>query len=155
MPGAIPPDPAAMPDTIDHDAENRRLLVGGGYVEGVNPRVWDHKVSGKQVLRQWFSYRKAHRERPIIGDRRPPSKLGDLRPDHWLAEYTTELINLWNVLGRLVDLEQPQAEPLERICSSQTISAGELREAGALTVDTDAQRGNSGTELLEQASLLD
>jgi hypothetical protein len=40
---------------------------------------------------QWFSYRKRNRERPIIGDRRPPSKLGVIQPDHWLAEYTTEL----------------------------------------------------------------
>jgi hypothetical protein len=127
--GAIPSDPAAMPDTIEYDAAKRRLLVGRGYVEGVEPRVWEYEVSGKQVLRQWFSYRKANRERPIIGDRRQPSKLGEIQPDHWLSEYTTELINVLNVLGRLVDLEQPQAEMLERICAAQTISADELREA--------------------------
>jgi hypothetical protein len=34
------------------------------------------------VLTQWFSYRKKNRERAIIGDRRPPSKLGDIQPDH-------------------------------------------------------------------------
>jgi Type ISP C-terminal specificity domain len=45
--GAIPPDPAAMPDDIDYDATNRRLLVGRGYVEGVGPRVWGYEVSGK------------------------------------------------------------------------------------------------------------
>ncbi len=78
--GAIPPDPSAMPDTLDYDAVNRRLLVGGGYVEGVDARVWSYEVSGKQVLRQWFSYRKANRERPIIGDRRPPSKLETFSP---------------------------------------------------------------------------
>ena len=58
---------------------------------------------------QWFSYRKANRERPIIGERRLPSPLGAIQPDHWLAEYTTELINVLNVLGWLVDLEQIQA----------------------------------------------
>lgn len=63
-----------MPDDIDYDATNRRLLVSRGYVEGVGPRVWGYEVSGKQVLRQWFSYRKANRERPFIGDRRTPSK---------------------------------------------------------------------------------
>jgi len=70
--GAIPPAPAAMPDTIDYDEANRRLLVGHGYVEGVDARVWNYEISGKQVLRQWFSYRKANRERPMIGDWRPP-----------------------------------------------------------------------------------
>jgi hypothetical protein len=130
--GAISQDPGEMPDTIDYDKAKRRLLIGGGYVEGVPPEVWDYEVSGKHVLRQWFSYRKANRERPIIGDRRPPSKLGDIQPDHWLAEYTTELINLLNVLGRLVNLEPQQAELLERVCAGQTISLEELRDAGVL-----------------------
>ncbi len=131
-----------MPDTIDYDAVNRRLLVGRGYVEGVDARVWHYEISGKQVLRQWFSYRKANRERPIIGDRRPPSRLGELQSDHWLAEYTTELINVLNVLGRLVNLEPSQADLLERLCSAQTISVAELREAGALTVKTGATQRN-------------
>ncbi|MFL6334983.1 MAG: type ISP restriction/modification enzyme [Pyrinomonadaceae bacterium] len=131
--GAISLDPADMPDTIDYDKSKRRLLIGSGYIEGVPPEVWNYEVSGKQVLRQWFSYRKANRERPIIGDRRPPSKLGEIQPTHWLAEYTTELINVLNVIGRLVNLEQSQANLLEQVCSGQTISLEELHTAGALT----------------------
>ncbi len=87
--------------------------------------------------------------------RRLPSKLGDIQPDHWLAEYTTELINVLNVLGQLVDLEQAQAELLERTCTAQTISADELREAGALAMEADLERRNAGSGLLEQASPLD
>jgi hypothetical protein len=134
--GAISQDPAEMPDSIDYDKARHRLLIGGGYVEGVPPEVWNYEVSGKHVLRQWFSYRKANRERPIIGDRRPPSKLGDIQPGHWLAEYTTELINLLNVLGQLVELEPSQSKLLEQVCSGQTISAEDLRSAGALTAST-------------------
>ena len=70
-----------------------------------NPEDNEFTLWLAQVLLHWFSYRKANRERPIIGDRRPPSSLGDIQPDHWLAEYTTELINVLNVLGRLIDLE--------------------------------------------------
>lgn len=55
------------------------------------------------------------RQRPIIGDRRPPSKLGDIQPDRWLAEYTTELLNVLHVLALLVDLEPAQAKLLEKI----------------------------------------
>ena len=83
--GAIPDDPAAMPDEIGYDETTRRLLVGTGYIDNVPPAVWGYEVSGKHVLTQWFSYRKTNRERPIIGDRRPPSKLGNIQPDHWLA----------------------------------------------------------------------
>ena len=103
--GAISQTPQAMPDTIEYDASQRRLSIGQGYIENVSPQVWNYEVSGKHVLRQWFSYRKANRDRPIIGDRRPPSPLGDIRPDHWLAEYTSELLNVLHVLGRLVELE--------------------------------------------------
>lgn len=100
--GAIPTTVEGMPDTLAHDAGKKRLMVGRGYIEPVPPAVRHYQVSGKQVLVQWFSYRKKHRERPIIGDRRKPSELGDIQPDHWLAEYTTELLNVMNVLGLLV-----------------------------------------------------
>jgi len=143
--GAIPQEPAAMPDSINYDASKRRLLVGQGYVENVDHAVWLYEVSGKQVLLQWFSYRKANRERPIIGDRRAPSKLGDIQPDHWLAEYTTELINLLNVLGRLVDLEPAQAALLESICTGPTISADELRLAGAFETPAPSRFGESSS----------
>jgi hypothetical protein len=153
--GAVSQDPTEMSNSIDYDEAKRRLLIGQGYVEGVPPQVWNYEVSGKQVLRQWFSYRKANRERPIIGDRRQPSKLGNIQPDHWLAEYTTELINVLNVLGNLVDLEQAQADLLEQICSGQTISAEELRAANALTTST-AQASRTGkADSPNQLGLLD
>ncbi|HEY6328674.1 MAG TPA: type ISP restriction/modification enzyme, partial [Blastocatellia bacterium] len=130
--GAIPRDPDSMPDTIDYNEGKRRLSVGGGYIENVSLEMWRYEVSGKPVLRHWFSYRKRRRDRPIIGDRRTPSELGNLQPDHWLAEYTTELINLLNVIGLLVDLEPVQAELLEEVCSAPTISRDELLKGGAM-----------------------
>jgi hypothetical protein len=71
--GAIPSDPAHMPDTISYDAANRRLWIGGGHIDNVPPTVWAYELSGKHVPTQWFSYRKRNRERPQIGDRRSPS----------------------------------------------------------------------------------
>jgi len=130
--GAIPDDAANMPDTMGYDAGKKRLLVGHGFVENVETEVWTYEVSGQQVLLQWFSYRKLHQERPIIGDRRPPSPLGDIQPDHWLPEYTTELLNVLNVLGLLVELEPAQANLLENVCSGPVITSEELRAAGAL-----------------------
>ncbi|HWQ93730.1 MAG TPA: type ISP restriction/modification enzyme [Clostridia bacterium] len=134
--GEISQDPAAMPDVLSYDAENKRLLIGQGYVENVEPDMWNYEVSGKQVLMQWFSYRKANRERPLIGDRRPPSPLGDIQPNYWLAEYTTELLNLLNVLGLLVDLEPRQAHLLECICGGPIVSAAQLIAERPLTITT-------------------
>ncbi|TWT41032.1 N-6 DNA Methylase [Phycisphaerae bacterium RAS1] len=120
--GAIPDDADSMPDEIRYDESKRRLMVGAGFIDNVPPAVWQYEVSGKQVLTQWFSYRKKNRERPIIGDRRPPSKLGDIQPDHWLAEYTTELLNVLHVLALLVELEPQQAQLLEQICAGPTLA---------------------------------
>ena len=124
--GAISQAPEDMPETLNYDAGKQRLLVGHGFIDNVTPAMWAYEVSGKQVLTQWFSYRKRSRERPIIGDRRKPSALGDIQPDHWLPEYTTELLNVLNVLGLLIDLEPQQADLLERVCSGPLISATDL-----------------------------
>lgn len=116
---------------------------------------YDHPPSpGKQVLRQWLSYRKANRERPIIGDRRPPSKLGEIQPDHWLAEYTTELINVLHVLGRLIELEPAQSELLERICSGAILLADELRAAGAFEKPSMSPRASKRSDAKGQKRLL-
>jgi hypothetical protein len=124
--GGIPQTPEAMPDEINYDASRQHLLVGSGHVVNVTPAMWNYEVSGKKVLVQWFSYRKRNRERPIIGDRRPPSPLGEIQPSYWLPEYTTDLLNLLNVLGLLIDLETAQGELLQRICEEPTLLASDL-----------------------------
>lgn len=131
--GAIPADPDRMPDTISHDSSHDRLHVGDGYIDNVPAAVWDYEVSGKPVILHWFSYRKRDRGRPLLGDRRPPSPLSQIQPDHWLPEYTTELLNLLNVLGWLVELEPQQTELLDRICQGATLSRQQLLETNALT----------------------
>lgn len=149
--GAIPTDPDRMPDAIDYDAAKNRLIVGQGYIDNVSKAVWEYEVSGKQVLVQWFSYRRRDRSRPIIGDRRPPSPLDKVQADGWLAEYTTELLNVLHVLGRLVALEARQADLLNRICEGALITAAQLATAGALE---SPGGGRSGTADSRQGDLL-
>ncbi|GAB4350885.1 MAG: hypothetical protein Fur0042_18980 [Cyanophyceae cyanobacterium] len=127
--GAIPSEPERMPDTIEHDAQRDRLWVGEGYIDNVPAAIWDYEVSGKKTVLHWFSYRKKTRERPVIGDRRPLSPLNEIYPDHWLPEYTTDLLNLLNVLGLLIDLEPQQAALLDQICEGEMIPAQALLEA--------------------------
>jgi hypothetical protein len=132
--GMIPSAPEPLPDTMEYDLATQRLMIGKGYVENVTPKMWTYKVSGKQVLWHWFSYRRGDRSRPIMGDRRPPSPLDNIQPDGWLPEYTTDLLDLLNVLGRLIALEPKQADLLDRICAGPLRSAEELGAAGALAM---------------------
>lgn len=129
--GAIPSSPELLPESMDYDAVERRLKIGKGYVENVTPEMWAYEVSGKQVVWHWFSYRKRDRTRPIIGDRRPPSPLEKIQPESWPAEYTTDLLDLLNVLGRLIELEPAQADLLVRICAGALLTADDLRDVFA------------------------
>jgi hypothetical protein len=128
--GAIPPAPEPLPDTMSHDAATNRLHIGKGFINNVTKAMWDYEVSGKQVLWHWFSYRKLDRSRPIIGDLRPPSPLEKIQPDGWLADYTSDLIDLLHVLGRVIALEPEQARLLTAICDSPLIPLRTLTDAG-------------------------
>ena len=150
--GAIPTHPDHFPNRIEYDADACRLHVGTGFIDTVQPAVWEYEISGKQVLQQWFSSRRRDRSRPLIGDRRPPSALERIQPEGWLAEYTTELMNVLHVLGRLVALEPRQADLLIRICNGPLMSADDLRAAGAFDAARTTRRGSTDDR---QGALLD
>ncbi|MFE0757717.1 type ISP restriction/modification enzyme [Inquilinus sp. NPDC058860] len=140
--GAIPGTPEPLPGSIDYDPTTRRLTVGKGHIDNVMSEIWAYEVSGKPVVRQWFSYRKRDRSRPVIGDRRQPSPLDAIQPDHWLNEYTTDLMNLLHVLGRLVLLEPRQAELLEQILGHPLLGIADL----GLGPDNDGESDKVGSD---------
>jgi hypothetical protein len=143
--GAIPGAPEPLPDTMEYDAGACRLHVGKGYIDNVPEAVWNYEVSGKNVLRQWFSYRRLDRSKPMIGDRRPPSPLDRVQPDHWLDDYTRDLMNLLHVLGRLVQLEPRQADLLDRVCAAPLLTVDELTAAGALQAPSEGSQLGKAT----------
>ena len=149
--GAIPLEPDAMPDTINYDAEKKRLLVGTGYVENVEPEVWSYEVSDKQVLLHWFSYRKANRERPIIGDRRPLAS--GQYPTGSLARRIHDRTHqsLLNILGLLIEIQPKQAVLLEKICSGPTLSGTVLDEAGAFDIPAKTRHGRKKSRRIEDS----
>jgi Type ISP C-terminal specificity domain len=133
--GAIPPAPEPLPDSIDYDAAKRRFVIGKGSVENVTPAMRAYEISGKNVLDQWFRYRRRDRTKPLIGDKRPPSPLEKIEPDGWFAEYTEDLLNLLNVLGRLVALEPRQADLLDRIVAGPLIAVADAAQESGTTDD--------------------
>lgn len=55
----IPDSVAEHPDTLEFDPATSSLLVGTRRVGPVSQAVYDCKVSGMNVLRKWFGYRRA------------------------------------------------------------------------------------------------
>jgi hypothetical protein len=122
----IPDTEAGMPTAIAYDPHTQVLEVGAGRIARVPPEVWAYEVSGWKVLKRWFEYRK----RSPRGRR--SSKLDHVIPTRWRPAYTTELLNLLQVLGRLVDLQPDQADLLNRICAGAQITGSELAAAAIL-----------------------
>jgi len=130
----ITPDP--MPDDLTYDPGKRELHIGGGVIGPVDPRVVAYEVSGMNVLRKWFGYRRATRPQT----RGEQSPLDDIRPTTWSTEYTTDLLNLLNVLTPVVDLEPEQEALLEKVLAGPLVTVNNLTEAGVLPVPEEARK---------------
>jgi hypothetical protein len=122
------------PDRIEYDAETETVLIGQGRIYPVPPAVWAYEVSGMRVLRKWF------RSRTHKPSGRYPTELDHVRPFHWTIETIDELLDLLQVLGMLVDLELPQRQLLEQVCSGPLITVDDLLTASVLPVPIGAQR---------------
>jgi len=128
-----------FPDELTYEPDGQRLHVGAAVIAPVTPAVRDYEISGVNVLDKWFSYRRATRDRPVIGDRRQ-SALLDIQSDRWLPAYTTELLELLNVLTLLVELEPVQDQLLTDIVAGPKLSTAELTSAGVLPVSKAASK---------------
>jgi hypothetical protein len=123
-----------MPESLFYDEVNLTLCVGTGTIAPVSREVWQYEVSGRRIIERWFSYRK---KSPNV---RRGSPLDDISPSQWSPQYTTELLELINVLGRCVALYPTQENLLGRIVSSQTMTTGDLGFAGILPLLTSARK---------------
>jgi hypothetical protein len=62
-----------------------------------------------------------------------------VRPDVWPSAYTTDLLELINVLAMVTELEVVQDELLEQVMREERITVSEMNRAGVLPVP-DAAR---------------
>jgi hypothetical protein len=111
----------------------------------VPPDVWSYEISGWRVVKRWFDYRKRNPRG------RRSSELDDVVRQRWTPAYTTELLNLLQVLSLLVDLQPDQAALLDRICTGPQITAAELQTAAIIPPPPGARR----PLIVEGATLLD
>ncbi|WP_262401484.1 type ISP restriction/modification enzyme [Actinomadura sp. CNU-125] len=113
-----------IPAKIAYDEDDRVVLVGGGTFGPVTSRMWEYTVSGMNVIRHWFGYRKAN-----PGGKKS-SPLDDIHIDHWPLEWVTEFNELLTALRRVTDLEPDQAVLLAQIVDGPIITETDLIAAG-------------------------
>ena len=136
-----------LPDRLVHDPKTDRLIVGDGHVENVTTRMYDYRVSSDtRVIDQWFSYRRRNRAKERPAGNRKPSPLSAMHPKKWLPAYERELIELLNVLGCLIGLEDDQADLFDRILAGPTFDTDELFDAGAIPAPVGVQDDEADDE---------
>jgi Type ISP C-terminal specificity domain/N-6 DNA Methylase len=150
--GEIQKPGASFPRELRYDEALERLHVGDGYIDNVSPQMWEFEVSGKQIISQWFSYRRENRERPAMGDKRPSSALSSVQPKEWPGEYTTELINVLNVLGLLSEMDESLNDVLEGVLINELVTVEDLD--AALAFEKDDILSPSENSQADQMSLI-
>jgi Type ISP C-terminal specificity domain/N-6 DNA Methylase len=130
----IPDTEEGMPEEISYDLATQTLYVGTGQIRPVPWRVWGYEVSGMRVVRKWFDYRKKN---PRV---RWSSPLDNYHTERWPPSFTSELLDLLNVLTLCTDLEVRQADLLDRLCGGQLITVAELEYARVLPVPARSRK---------------
>ncbi|MCY4631245.1 MAG: N-6 DNA methylase [bacterium] len=120
--------------TLFFDAEERELRIGEGTFGNVSPEVHGYEVSGTNVVRSWFNYRRAG-----TGSR-DPNSLESITPDGWRPEWDIELLDILNALTALVALEPEQAELLAEIIDGPQVTVDDLTAAEVLPVPDGARK---------------
>ena len=130
---AIPDTRAGMPTSIEHDGAST-LAIGDGRIAPVPLSTWEYEVSGYRVVRRWFGYR----QQEPAGQSR--SDLDKIVPETWHPEFTTELLELLNVVGLLVELEPCQEALLDEIVAGPLIGIDDLQSDGVLPAPQDSTK---------------
>ncbi|MFE2939249.1 type ISP restriction/modification enzyme [Streptomyces sp. NPDC059255] len=135
----IPDDAETMPEKPAYDPVAPDLWVGAGRISPVPLAVRKYEVSGMNILNKWFGYR-----------RRKPAGKRRLELDHVVAPrrlpaWTTEQLELLNVLGLLVREEPAQPALFDEVCPGPLITVTEPATAGILPVPAEATKALKAT----------
>lgn len=131
---AIPDTEDGMPDVASHDSSSDVLSVGQGRISHVPSAVWNYEVSTYRVVQRWI------KRRLRVPEGKRSSDLDDVVPTRWTPDMTTELLDVLNVVGLLVEMEPAQQDLLDRVIETPTVTATDLVEAGVLPVATSARQ---------------
>lgn len=117
----MPTNAEDFPTELRFDPGSKTLFVGTGAIGNVTVEIRNYEIDGTRVLDRWFASRRQDRSKPSMQNRRE-SKLDDVMPATWLPEYTSDLVDLLNVIGLLVDLEPSQEDAMTRVLAGDLLN---------------------------------
>lgn len=112
----VQPQNQNYPDEYAYDPTHKRLTVGAGSFEPVEPEIFEFEVSGLKVVQSWLGYRMRS------GKGRKSSPLDEIRPRRWTAAFTTELLELLWILEYTVAEYPAQEKLLDAVLTVPTLA---------------------------------
>lgn len=143
----------SAPDLMEYDADTCQLRVGGGVVAPVPPEVWEFQVGPMNVLRSWFDHRRANPNTRASRNPTEASVLDRLSHTPWPLGFSTDLVEVHNVLTLLVDVTPDQADCWRPFWGGPMLELPVFKDAGSLLAPNDALRARPTVETGGQGTL--
>jgi hypothetical protein len=109
-----------LPKSFRYDKVTRIIHIEDGQFGPVDKAVWEYEVSGLKVVQSWLGYRLASRK----GKKSSP--LDNITPAGWTSDFTSEFLQLLNLLACTVALHPRQAELLAAVISGPLLKTNDL-----------------------------
>ncbi len=117
---AVPGHADGYPEDFTHNVTTETLHVGKGEFAPVPREIFDFEVSGLKVVQSWLKYRLKR------GAGKKSSPLDEIRPECWISQFTTELLELLWVLEATITCYPEQAKLMEAVVGGECFTAAEL-----------------------------
>jgi hypothetical protein len=125
------PAPTRLPDgrpDVVFDRASETLRVADGLLTGVTADVWDFSVSGMAVVAKWLEKRMVA---PAGRARSSTSPLDHMRPNAWVSEWSTELVEIVAAINETLALQPAGIALLDQIVAGPLLSVADLPEPPA------------------------
>jgi len=109
-----------LPEACRYDEATKIIHVDSGQFGPVDAAVWNYEVSGLKVVQSWLGYRLAKRKG------RKSSPLDDITPAGWTSEFTSEFLQLLNLLDRTLALHPRQTQLLQAVIAGPLLKADDF-----------------------------
>ena len=119
--------PDGRPDVV-FDRASETLCIADGLLTGVPPQVWDFSVSGMAVVGKWLEKRMVA---PAGRARSSTSPLDHMRPNAWIPEWSTELVEIVAAIRETLALQPAGIELLDLIVAGPLLGVDDLPEPPA------------------------
>ncbi len=103
--------PSPLPENYQYDESRRAIIIDDGEFGPVSKEVWEFELSGLKVVQNWLD------QRMQMPNGKKSSPLDAIVPKRWTGEFTSEFLELLNLLTRTLEIYPEQSRLLGEILS--------------------------------------